>query len=255
MTWYRRSGAGRSLRRCSPRSFTLAPDGIARLTSARVASDARIWPPRAADMIRAARWISMPTYPPAASAASPVWMPMRTLTTAPRGHGSVAMARWIRMAAPTASPAVPKHPEERVTLGADLGAGAGKGCSDELVVPREQRAVVGPELLDEPRRALDVGEHERGGPGRQLGHSPISVRPPPFVGKRPAEGARLGARRRLVHCRPRRHSSAVEQLFRKQQVLGSNPSVGSIPPSRVRVGLLSGDSTALALRRIDGKTC
>src|SRR6185369_13568888 len=28
---------------------------------------------------------------------------------------------------------------------------------------------------------------------------------------------------------PRRHSSAVEQLFRKQQVLGSNPSVGSTP--------------------------
>ena len=29
----------------------------------------------------------------------------------------------------------------------------------------------------------------------------------------------------------RRHSSVVEQLFRKQQVLGSNPSVGSIPLS------------------------
>ena len=28
----------------------------------------------------------------------------------------------------------------------------------------------------------------------------------------------------------RRHSSAVEQLFRKQQVLGSNPSVGSMNP-------------------------
>ena len=28
-------------------------------------------------------------------------------------------------------------------------------------------------------------------------------------------------------ARPGRHSSAVEQLFRKQQVLGSNPSVGS----------------------------
>ena len=28
---------------------------------------------------------------------------------------------------------------------------------------------------------------------------------------------------------PGRHSSAVEQLFRKQQVLGSNPSVGSTP--------------------------
>jgi hypothetical protein len=31
---------------------------------------------------------------------------------------------------------------------------------------------------------------------------------------------------------PGRHSSAVEQLFRKQQVLGSNPSVGSTPKSR-----------------------
>src|SRR6185369_11252921 len=31
------------------------------------------------------------------------------------------------------------------------------------------------------------------------------------------------------HARPGRHSSAVEQLFRKQQVLGSNPSVGSTP--------------------------
>jgi hypothetical protein len=31
----------------------------------------------------------------------------------------------------------------------------------------------------------------------------------------------------LLEFGPRRHSSAVEQLFRKQQVLGSNPSVGS----------------------------
>ena len=31
---------------------------------------------------------------------------------------------------------------------------------------------------------------------------------------------------------PRRHSSVVEQLFRKQQVLGSNPSVGSTIPER-----------------------
>src|SRR6478672_10112672 len=31
------------------------------------------------------------------------------------------------------------------------------------------------------------------------------------------------------HARPGRHSSAVEQLFPKQQVLGSNPSVGSTP--------------------------
>ncbi len=31
----------------------------------------------------------------------------------------------------------------------------------------------------------------------------------------------------VVDSPPRRHSSVVEQLFRKQQVLGSNPSVGS----------------------------
>src|SRR4051794_32888837 len=31
---------------------------------------------------------------------------------------------------------------------------------------------------------------------------------------------------------PGRHSSAVEQLFRKQQVLGSNPSVGSTFPAQ-----------------------
>ena len=37
----------------------------------------------------------------------------------------------------------------------------------------------------------------------------------------------------------RRHSSAVEQLFRKQQVLGSNPSVGSIDLN-VKAGLPSG---------------
>ena len=33
----------------------------------------------------------------------------------------------------------------------------------------------------------------------------------------------------------RRHSSVVEQLFRKQQVLGSNPSVGSTSPSTIQV--------------------
>ena len=40
-----------------------------------------------------------------------------------------------------------------------------------------------------------------------------------------------------LYSRSRRHSSAVEQLFRKQQVLGSNPSVGSTP--QVRAGTSS----------------
>ena len=42
-------------------------------------------------------------------------------------------------------------------------------------------------------------------------------------------GAHAPLGRHQVCCGPRRHSSAVEQLFRKQQVLGSNPSVGSTP--------------------------
>ena len=101
----------------------------------------------------------------------------------------------------------PEDREERVTLGADLGAAAGTGDPDELVVPREQRAVVGPELLDEPRRALDVGEQEGGGPGRQLGHGPVSVGPRPPDGKRTRRRApvRAGASARagLSRGRPR----------------------------------------------------
>ena len=66
----------------------------------------------------------------------------------------------------------PEDREERVALGADLGAAAGTGVPDQLVVPREQRAVVGPELLHEACRAVDVSEQEGGGPGGQLGHCP-----------------------------------------------------------------------------------
>src|SRR4051794_10360291 len=44
---------------------------------------------------------------------------------------------------------------------------------------------------------------------------------------------------RLVHSRARRHSSVVEQLFRKQQVLGSSPSVGS-SDLNVKAGLRAG---------------
>ena len=83
----------------------------------------------------------------------------------------------------------PEDREERVPLGTHLGPGAATGDADQLVVPREQRAVVGAKLLDEPRRSLDVGEHEGGGPGRQLGHGPVSV------GRRRPDGKRASGRR------------------------------------------------------------
>jgi hypothetical protein len=44
----------------------------------------------------------------------------------------------------------------------------------------------------------------------------------------------------------RRHSSAVEQLFRKQQVLGSTPSVGSTPRFVLRKNSYPSDSSVLA---------
>ena len=49
--------------------------------------------------------------------------------------------------------------------------------------------------------------------------------------------------------RPCRHSSAVEQLFRKQQVLGSNPSVGSTPPRVSRVTVMPSSGVPMGCSR------
>jgi hypothetical protein len=54
---------------------------------------------------------------------------------------------------------------------------------------------------------------------------------------------------------PGRHSSVVEQLFRKQQVLGSNPSVGSSSLFRAQEEQLSRVSTVLGSGRVRSKTC
>ena len=61
----------------------------------------------------------------------------------------------------------------------------------------------------------------------------------PEVGASAGKGTFVDSGEGLLECPPRRHSSAVEQLFRKQQVLGSNPSVGSTPPFRAQEDLLS----------------
>jgi hypothetical protein len=61
----------------------------------------------------------------------------------------------------------------------------------------------------------------------------------------------------VIPSRSRRHSSAVEQLFRKQQVLSSNLSVGSIlplvkqpyPPDYARPWMQNGMQNAFGLRR------
>ena len=62
-----------------------------------------------------------------------------------------------------------EHDEERVTLGADLGpAVGGPRGAQEVAMHGEHVAIAfGPELLDEPGRAFDVGEQEGQGAARQ----------------------------------------------------------------------------------------
>ena len=62
--------------------------------------------------------------------------------------------------------------EERITFGQNLGAEVGiPGTPHDLPVPLEERRPAGPECLGKARRALDVGEQERDGSSRELGHA------------------------------------------------------------------------------------
>ena len=66
-------------------------------------ADSSTWPPWPAAEMRAARWMSSPTYSPWLSWTSPVWMPIRTATGGPSGQSCPARPRWASLAARTAS--------------------------------------------------------------------------------------------------------------------------------------------------------
>src|SRR5437588_1521155 len=68
-----------------------------------VVGETRIWPPWPTAQMRAARLTARPRYRPAAIAASPVWMPMRTRSSTPSGQSAPASARWPCSAARIAS--------------------------------------------------------------------------------------------------------------------------------------------------------
>ena len=73
---------------------------------------------------------------------------------------------------------VGKHGEERVTLGLDDDPRVGfDGLADDLIVGFENRDPTLRELLNQAGRALDVGEEEGDGSGRQLPHSRPSEAP------------------------------------------------------------------------------
>ena len=59
--------------------------------------------------------------------------------------------------------------EERFPLGVDLlSTVAAHGVTDELVMSPEDAPVAGAETLEQPRRALDIGEEERHRPCWEL---------------------------------------------------------------------------------------
>ena len=62
--------------------------------------------------------------------------------------------------------------EERIALGVDLGAAViGECLPEHLAMARQSLRIGIAELLQQPRRPLDVGEEEGDGAGRQLGHA------------------------------------------------------------------------------------
>jgi hypothetical protein len=70
--------------------------------SAAVEAESSTCPPWLDSLIRDAQVTSSPVDPSIVRMGSPVWIPMHTRMARPRGHGSVARARWICTTAATA---------------------------------------------------------------------------------------------------------------------------------------------------------
>jgi hypothetical protein len=72
--------------------------------------------------------------------------------------------------------------EERVSRGVHLDAASGnERCPHAAVVLSQEVGVVVAELVEQPRRALDVREQEGDGPGRELAHRLRIARPEVLV--------------------------------------------------------------------------
>src|SRR6476469_1500110 len=107
----------------------------------------------------------MPTYPSSVTSGSPVWSPMRTrigpdrrLTFGRRREGV---------------PGAGESDEEGVALGVDLNAAvAGERLAQEAPVLGQCIRVGVAELVQQLRRALDVGEEEGDSAGRERAHLP-----------------------------------------------------------------------------------
>ena len=180
MTWTIRTGALRSLSRCSPRSRSVTPSTGRSTSWSRTRLEARIWPPWARAAIRAARLMPSPTRLSPDCSAPPVWRPIRTLIVASSGQGSAASARCAATAASTASGASRNATKrESPSVPCSMPPWASLGLAQDRPLALAQLGVAIPtDGLLEPRRALDVAEQEGERPARQragLGH-PWSTR-------------------------------------------------------------------------------
>ena len=110
-----------------------------------------------------AEWTSSPTYPSSVSSGVPVCKPMRTWIGPPRAPRS-------SLPRPRARPARRKGEEERVSLRVHLHSAVAAQASriTPPVLGKRLGVRLGAELVQQLRRALDVGEEERDGAGRQI---------------------------------------------------------------------------------------
>ena len=182
-------------------------------------------------------------------AAGEAWLDNNLVFAAPEGRprrGDVQTHRFRLLCESYELPSIRFHDLRRLAAvllrtssGGDvMSAGAALGHSANLGLP--------PTCMVTSRRGSLVAWRTARRPrcGRSIPRSAI-LRAAHRAAPREAIGRQIG-RQGVADCRcrariehKRRHSSAVEQLFRKQQVLGSNPSVGSTPPFRAQEALLS----------------
>ena len=165
-SWKIHTGSGKSFTRCSPRSAS------SRSTSARVACETSTCPPWPAAMIRAARCTSSPTYFGGAS--------QRLTSVQTHPHPNLAQLRprrprkcllTLRRRRDRLLSGCERN-KERIALRVDLVPGMPLKRlpkNPPMEVERLQVALR-PELLQQPRRPLDVGEQHRHCSSRLLCH-------------------------------------------------------------------------------------
>ena len=158
-SWNTRSGALKSLNRCSPRSISSNDSGS---SSETVEGDSTTCPPCAALMILAARCTSMPTYLGGSRAGSPVWMPTRMrIGPVSKPDHRLAHRRYRVLGAG-------ESVEEGVSLIVHLVAlvAATRRAHNPPVLAERLAVGVRTQFVEQSGRPLDVREHQGHGPGR-----------------------------------------------------------------------------------------